>query len=212
MRSIFALAILGLLVAGCASAPPEGVPKSVIEKYDELRSKYSEGLGAILNNCTRVGAKTYIVVGSGGFSGVTYIYDGSGALLQHYDWDDMVEPGETPPPFDSSLYKCAIINESKPPDGPAEAPPAAVARYRELSANYSQSLGAYLSRCEKGGSTVYTVGGSGGFSGVTYYYDSQGKQIGPAFYWDDMVSPDEPKPPVDVSDYNCTTLNESRKR
>ncbi|MCI0564143.1 MAG: hypothetical protein MN733_37185 [Nitrososphaera sp.] len=108
------LALFGLFIlAGCISAPAQGLPKAVGDKYAELGSKYAAGLGAILNNCTKNGQPAYIVVGSGGFSGETFIYDGGGKLVQQFEWDDMVEPGETLPPFDSEQYKCTVLNESK---------------------------------------------------------------------------------------------------
>jgi hypothetical protein len=115
MKSIIVMISVALLaLAGCLARPAEGLPGAVSDKFAELGSKYSDGLGAILNNCTRSGETAYVVVGSGGFSGVTYIYDSSGKLLQQYDWDDMVGPGETPPPFDSSVYECTVMKESKP--------------------------------------------------------------------------------------------------
>ena len=115
MKSLFALPLLALiLIAGCAQ-PSGGIPGPVTDKYDELALEYSEGLGAILNDCMKGSQKHYIVVGSGGFSGVTFIYDAQGKLLQNYSWDDMVEPGETPPPFDSEEYTCKVVRESKKP-------------------------------------------------------------------------------------------------
>ncbi|HSB46657.1 MAG TPA: hypothetical protein VLD37_01485 [Candidatus Bilamarchaeum sp.] len=113
MRLIVLLALLGLFLAGCAGAPEGGVPKAAASKYAELSSKYSGGLGATLSNCMKGAARAYIVVGSGGFSGETFIYDAQGTLARSYSWDDMVEPGETPPPFDSSEYDCTVVNESK---------------------------------------------------------------------------------------------------
>ncbi|MEW6721900.1 MAG: hypothetical protein AB1324_01420 [Candidatus Micrarchaeota archaeon] len=208
-----ALAILVLLALfGCAGSGTEGgVPRAASDKYSELSGEYSGGLGAVLSNCTKNGQNVFIVFGSGGFSGVTYIYDSQGRLLQQYDWDDMVEPGETPPPYDSSAYECAILNRSKPvaPPPSGGVPQSARDKYDDLAGEYSAGLGAYLERCEKPGSTVYAVSGSGGFSGVTYYYDANGSQIGPAFYWDDTVEPNEPLPPVDTSSYSCDILERS---
>ncbi len=111
MKAIFALSLALLAFAGCAQQ--EGVPKSVLDRYDSLSAEYSSGLGATLSGCTEGGQGRYVVVGSGGLSGVTYIYDGAGALISQYPWDDMVEPGETPPPYDAGKYECTLMRQSK---------------------------------------------------------------------------------------------------
>ncbi|MEW6036440.1 MAG: hypothetical protein AB1529_07555 [Candidatus Micrarchaeota archaeon] len=111
MGRIAILAIALAVMAGCTQQ--EGVPKSVLDRYDSLSAEYSSGLGATLSGCTEGGQGRYVVVGSGGFSGVTYIYDGAGTLISQYSWDDMVEPGETPPPYDADKYECTLMRQSK---------------------------------------------------------------------------------------------------
>lgn len=43
---------------------------------------------------------------------------------------------------------------------------------------YADSLGAALERCTKDETVIYRVTGSGGYTGVTYYYDEEGGQLG----------------------------------
>jgi hypothetical protein len=217
MRTIIALFSVALIALfGCAGQPPGGLPNAVGDRYAELSSEYADGLGAILSNCTKNGERAYIVVGSAGFSGETFIYDAYGVLVRQYDWDDMVEPGETPPPYDGSVYECVVIDESKPPppptppDGDGGLPRPVAERYEELAGQYRTGLGATLERCQKGGQTLFFVTGSGGFSGVTYYYDADGRFLA-EYPWDDVVAPDEPPEPFPRSQYICTVLNQSKE-
>lgn len=101
-----------------------------------------------------------------------------------------------------------------PPSGPendtsADDVPITVSnKFTELDAIYNQSLGTRLSICTKANETIYMVDGSGGFSGETYYYDWQGNQLG-TYYWDDVMVPNEPRSPINISAYSCILLMES---
>lgn len=115
MKLVYLMPLLALMLfAGCAQQGGSGVPKSANDKYAELSTKYSGGLGATLSNCTKGGDTIYLVMGSGGFSGETYHYDSTGKLLASYNWDDMVEPGEPEPPVRPEGYTCVTLKESKP--------------------------------------------------------------------------------------------------
>jgi len=81
-------------------------------------------------------------------------------------------------------------------------------KYAQMEREYNESMGAHLRRCVHADTTVYLVIGSGGYSGITYYYDKNGEKIG-SYSWDDVVWPNEPKPPVDLDAYVCTNLRQS---
>lgn len=84
------------------------------------------------------------------------------------------------------------------------------AKYEVLREEYASSLGATLEFCTKGNKAMYAVSGSGGFSGVEYYYDKQGNQI-ESNIWDDVIGDQEPKSSIDKSTYQCSVIESLMK-
>ncbi len=91
-------------------------------------------------------------------------------------------------------------------------PPSVLAKYEELEPQYRRSLGTSISFCTKATENIYLVSGSGGFSVATFYYDEQGKELGTS-YFEDAIDPNNPppKPPVNLQEYACTTIQESEQ-
>lgn len=83
------------------------------------------------------------------------------------------------------------------------------ARYEQLALLHSGSLGAAIEICRSGNESLYLVSGSNGFSGETYFYGEDGRPLG-EYSWDDAVVPGEPKPPIDISDYDCRIIEKSK--
>jgi len=83
------------------------------------------------------------------------------------------------------------------------------ARYGQLGLLHSGSLGASVELCRSGNESLYLVSGSGGFSGETYYYGEDGRPLG-EYSWDDIREPGEPKPPIDISAYDCRMIEKSK--
>ena len=95
---------------------PRPIPQSVETKYQEFANTYRNSFGATLKFCKKSGAQSiYLVEGSGGFSGASYYYDVNGKELGRWEWDDMITPGETPPPASVyvSSYSCTVLKKSK---------------------------------------------------------------------------------------------------
>lgn len=65
-----------------------------------------------------------------------------------------------------------------------------------------------LSSCKKGDEKIYMVVQNVFMSSTYFYYTSEGKKIG-SHTEDDAFSPNDPVPPVKLSEYTCTEL---RKR
>lgn len=87
-----------------------------------------------------------------------------------------------------------------------------IEKYQELEKIYEQSLGTFLSSCTKGDQFVYRVSGSGGFTGIDFYYDDVGNELG-SYSWSDIFTPGKalPKPPINILEYDCTVLKKSEK-
>ena len=83
-----------------------------------------------------------------------------------------------------------------------------LSKYEELDREYKDSFGAAVEFCIKDSEEIYKVWGSGGYTGVTFYYAKDGTEID-SYYWDDVIEPNEPKPPINILEYNCTTLKKS---
>ena len=88
-------------------------------------------------------------------------------------------------------------------------PTSVLAKYNELEPQYNYSMGAGISLCTKNDEKIYYVWGSGGFSGITFYYTVSGDEIGSSWTSD---TPDYslPKPSVNIREYNCTIIKKSR--
>src|SRR3989338_3035127 len=84
------------------------IPLGVLNRYYELSEQYKYSLGATLQSCPAQDKNLFVVIGSGGFSGITYYYDLEGNILGSYEWDDMVEHDEPAPPFEIDYTKCII--------------------------------------------------------------------------------------------------------
>ena len=91
-------------------------------------------------------------------------------------------------------------------------PSSVLAKYEELEPIYKKSLGASISYCTKNAEKIYTVSGSGGFTGVTFYYTENGNEIGYHSFGDviDVNNP-PPEPPVNIQEYECTVIKESEQ-
>lgn len=111
-------------------------------------------------------------------------------------------------------------------------PDAAMAKYQQLELEYKNSLGAGINQCvsrpfigtevdAKGKETpmvqlephvIYQVGGSGGYTGVGFYYGANGTSLG-TDTWTDAITGDEPIPTVkvNISEYTCTKVISSNE-
>ncbi|MCP6719815.1 MAG: cohesin domain-containing protein [Patescibacteria group bacterium] len=92
-----------------------------------------------------------------------------------------------------------------------EIPKNVIEKYQELEKIYEQSLGATLSYCTKGSESIYDVSGNGGFSAVSFYFDTNGNQLA-EYRRGDVIIPGKelPKPPINILEYECTVLKESK--
>ena len=116
-KIIIALAFLLLasLLVGCVRQVRKEmpfyteIPQPVLTKYVEMGEQYNNSLGANLQFCEVGDRNLFVVIGSGGFSGINYYYDANGNLLSSYVWDDMIEPNEPQPPFDIDYSKCRVL-------------------------------------------------------------------------------------------------------
>lgn len=89
------------------------IPASVEAKYREFVAKYASSVGASLEYCTKSSVRPiYLVSGSGGFSGANYYYEMDGKELGYWEWDDMVNPYEAPPPVNIKNYNCTVIKKT----------------------------------------------------------------------------------------------------
>ena len=101
-------------------------------------------------------------------------------------------------------------------------PNSVIIKYQELRQTYNESLGALLEECTQKGidqnkltgsryGVVYVVTGSGGYTGISYYYDKGGQELGYSEFTDaiDMNNP-PPQPPIDREEYQCTMIKQSK--
>ena len=102
------------------------------------------------------------------------------------------------PTIEDSVTPSPKLSESDVPQNVTE-------KYQELAKIYEKSLGASLVYCTKGNLSIYYVSGSGGYTGVRFYYDDNGNELENYSYSDDR--PDLlPKSSIDISEYECTIL------
>ena len=85
------------------------IPLAVEQKFEDVISTYS--LGGRLSFCRLGDEGFYLVSGSSGYSGMLYYFSYMGADLGIFGWDDIIEPGEPKPPFDTTKYPCTTIKE-----------------------------------------------------------------------------------------------------
>jgi len=110
----------------------------------------------------------------------------------------------------------------EPPFTPSDIPKSVLLKFQELSQTYNKSLGALLEECTQKGidqnkltgsryGVVYVVTGSGGYTGISYYYDKGGQELGYSEFTDaiDMNNP-PPQPPIDREEYQCTMIKQSK--
>lgn len=69
----------------------EGVPSSVVRKLDALNRATNDKGSLVV--CKRGAELVYSVSFNGGFSGVEYIYDRKGSLIQEDQWTDEISSG-----------------------------------------------------------------------------------------------------------------------
>jgi len=114
---------LVLAVAGCTQTEPyvppphtdseePAIPPAVLQKYEEISLLYQDSMGATLSLCENGPEARYAVSGSSGFYGTNVYYDMEGRILGQYDWDDIIEPNELPPPVDLSDYNCIALHST----------------------------------------------------------------------------------------------------
>src|SRR3989344_6587100 len=99
---------------------------------------------------------------------------------------------------------CVTENETNSTDS-LIAPIQVLDKYEELNIQYKNSIGVFLRKCTKDNELIFVVDGSGGFSGISYYYDKEGNDLG-NYIWDDIIEPNEPKAPVDLEGFVCQDL------
>ena len=99
-------------------------------------------------------------------------------------------------------------------------------KYLELEAEYNSSLGAGINRCVSppytslgednhtlahfGPQIIYSVWGSGGYTGVEFYYFENGEEFGGKYEWSDAISGNESPSPLNTSIFNCTNIISSK--
>ncbi len=77
--------------------------------------------------------------------------------------------------------------------------------YNEVTSRYAKYMGSSLMKCDSDKGMIYVVSGSGGYTGISNYFDLSGNKIG-SFEYSDLVFGAEPKPPVEVTYSSCKTL------
>lgn len=85
-----------------------------------------------------------------------------------------------------------------------EVPSEAEQKYTQLTEQYKGTLGTTLSRCMAAQETVYTVAGSSGYVGETFYYNQAGSELGRTEFYDTDVESDEP--PVKIDQNSCEII------
>ncbi len=91
-------------------------------------------------------------------------------------------------------------------------PSSVLTKYEELEPTYKKSLGTEINLCTRNDEKIYIVSGSGGVSGIIFYYTEEGVEIG-SHSWTDAIDPNNlpPKPPVNTQEYNCTIIKGSEQ-
>ncbi len=114
MKNIVTLFVaLMFAVAGCIQTkiPSEnGIPKPVLDKYEETKIEYTNSLGTQLVTCKKDSDSVYVVSGSGGYSGTSYYYDTLGNFIGKGWYDDT---GQGSTPINLAGYDCKQIKDSK---------------------------------------------------------------------------------------------------
>ena len=101
------------------------------------------------------------------------------------------------PPATNPQQKTSVLELS-------EMPPSVFAKHRELEELYGGARGAWIHQCVKGREKIFEVSGSGGFTGEYHYYTEEGRYIGEAGWSDALPFYNQPKPPVNIKEYNCS--------
>lgn len=99
------------------------------------------------------------------------------------------------------LIGCTVQSNGNIPDSVSE-------KYDELKDDYSESLGGFIYKCVKD-DTIYLVTGSGGYAGISYYYNENGDLLGFVSF-SDIPEEESGRPPVDLSTYDCTMIKQSK--
>jgi len=95
---------------------------------------------------------------------------------------------------------------------PQAIPSSVLAKYKELEPQYKQSLGVSINYCTKNTEKIYLVSGSGGYTGVRFFYTKNGNEIGSYSFSDAIdVNNPPPKPPVNIQEYDCTIIKKSEQ-
>lgn len=110
----------------------------------------------------------------------------------------------------NEIHIIEALPANKEAENKKSVPTSVQAKYEVLRQKYASSLGATLEFCTKGNEKMYTVSGSGGFSGDNYYYDMKGNQIGFETY-DDIGGGKDLRNSIEKDSYQCSVLETSMK-
>ena len=82
-------------------------------------------------------------------------------------------------------------------------------KYQEMIQKFGHSLGAGIQLCSKGSEQIYAVYGSGGYTGETYFYTTDGSFVG-VHAISDTCNLNNPsaRPPVNLQEYTCLTIEQ----
>ncbi|MDO8554143.1 MAG: hypothetical protein Q7S22_05025 [Candidatus Micrarchaeota archaeon] len=116
MKNIIVILLIGfsLLIAGCAQK--QEVPKTVLDKYENLVNRYSTKyyLGTELSACTNgneTNKQIYYIRAGEKSNGETHYYGEDGSYVGNYTWIDEITPNDPKPPIDITNYDCKLIKK-----------------------------------------------------------------------------------------------------
>lgn len=113
------------------------------------------------------------------------------------------------------LFGCSLknseINDTEKVIPTEKIPSSALQHYNQEIGKKSNTLGVTIQECIKDDILYYIVDGSGGYTGISYYYTAEGMFLGAAFWSDDFSNEGEnQEPPVDLYGYECGTIKSSQ--
>lgn len=97
-------------------------------------------------------------------------------------------------------------------DIPHDIPTSIDAKYNEVETIYKDSLGAGIKYCSNGIQQIYQIWGSGGYTGVMYYYSLDGTYLGEETFTDVLTDGDNGKnntSDITIAEYSCVDMRVS---
>lgn len=82
-------------------------------------------------------------------------------------------------------------------------------KYNQINLDNPDIFFLQLTKNVKEGHTLFVITEGHGYSGTHYYFSEDGRALG-TFSYDDMIEPNEPKPPFDLSEYQSTVILSNR--